>query len=105
MKQDFSKARKNIPPVTFYDGDVVMDQGEAKIEWFDPAAGFFLMTEKELEQKEAESRSKLGTGSNSACWTRQRNIHYSAERGLDKIQRYKLQAEMKLDTARAPVIR
>lgn len=105
MQKNFNNARNNTPAVTFYDGDIVMDNGEAKIEWFDPIEGFSLQTEEQLVQKENDSRSKLDPNGDKAAWIRHRNINYSAERGLDKIQNHKLQSNIKLKTQARPLVR
>lgn len=105
MRKNFNNAQNNVPAVTFYDGDVVMDNGEARLEWFDPIEGFSLQSEDQLAKKEDDSRSKLDPNGDKAAWIRQRNINYSAERGLDKIQSYKLQANIKLNTSPRPLIR
>lgn len=51
MRKNFNNAQNNVPAVTFYDGDVVMDNGEARLEWFDPIEGFSLQSEDQLAKK------------------------------------------------------
>ena len=106
MKNIFEQTGYTLPD--FYFGNIIEDRGILKLEWNDPQEGFQLLTEQDLLQKEKDSRCALGTVNapiGSSSWHRQRNIHYSAEYGLEKLQSYKQQRQLPLETPFRPVIK
>lgn len=103
MKQSFQNALDNTPDVTFYHGAIVHDFGEWKLEWNDPQEGVSLLTETDLLQKEEESRMKLDPNGDRNEWIRQRNINYSAEYGLAKLQAFKMNLGAPLQERHRPV--
>lgn len=105
MKQSFQTVHDNTPEVTFYHGVIVNDSGEWKLEWNDPQEGTSLLTEDNLIKKEEESRMKLDPNGNHDEWIRQRNINYSAEYGLAKLQDFKIKRSVPLQHRYKPVIR
>lgn len=107
MKNEFSeKAHATVRP-DFYHGNVVEDNGVFKIEWNDPQTGFCLLNEQDLREREESSRMALTSSLSkvgSEEWKRQRNINYSAEYGLEKLQRHKIAHNKALDTPLRPVV-
>lgn len=106
MKQIFNAEAKGTLVPTLYYGGIVKDDGEFKLEWNDPKSGQTLVTEEDLRALEESSRNALGeveTGSED--WEYQRNVHYSAEYGLERLQQFKLAENLNLTTPLRPVVR
>ncbi len=107
MKNDFSPKAQGITRPDFFHGQVVENNGTFKIEWNDPRSGSCLLNEQELRAREESSRMAL-TGNlshaDSEEWQYQRNVNYSAEYGLEKLQRHKIAYDKALDTPLRPVI-
>lgn len=108
MKNTYNEAVSGILPPDFYYGDIVEADGVFKLEWHDPVAGTTsLLTEEDLRAKEEESRLSLCRSDNpvgSEGWKIQRNINYSAEYGLEALQRHKLSLSRPLETSFRPVV-
>lgn len=110
MKSDFEETQ--LPPVTWYIGDVVEDNGELKLEWTDPKHGRFLYTEENLAEFERSSRDMLINRHEEVEpeWTieahaRWRDLHYNAEYGLEKLQLEKRERGIALNLDFRPVVR
>lgn len=108
MRQYFKNCACPIttPPVTFYCGDIINDNGEFKLEWNnDPDKGYSLLTEEDLTAKEKSSRIALNPTGDRDEWLKQRNINYSAEYGLARLQEFKKKNNINLKLPYSPVVK
>lgn len=108
MQDDFKKSILRDP--IWMLGDVVQDaDGEYKLEWNCPKRGKFLKTEEALAMHLRSSEDMLIHRHKSVepewtleVWAKWRDIALNAERGLQKLQRYKNENNITLSTPFRP---
>ena len=98
-----------IAPVNFWFGGIIEDNGELKLEWTDQGDGETrLLDESDLVNIEHETRMALiscADNLNHVQKTQFRNMHYSAEYGLVKLQQAKQDAGKRLTTPFKHIVR
>ena len=109
MKNEYNNS--TLPPVTFYETDIVHDKDGLKLSWHDPEKGLQFYDEENLVMLELAARDMLVNRyiSVEPEWTTEihakwRDLHYNAEHGLKKLQNAKLARGIMLKTDYRPVI-